>query len=232
MRIYSKRLRSAYGSFDRMKKYSLNQAIGLLKQMPPAKFNESADLAFYLGVDPKQSDQMVRGTVLLPHGTGKSVRVIVFCKGELERVAREEGVEVVGGEDLVKKIEGGWMDFDVVISTPDMMKIVSRLGKILGPKGLMPSPKAGTVTMDLAKTIKEIKAGRVEFKTDKQGNMNVAVGKLSFSEQALCDNSQGVIDAVIHSRPATVKGHFIQGIVLSSTMGPGFRLELADLNVN
>ncbi len=232
MRIYSKRLRSAYGSFDRMKKYSLNQAIGLLKQMPPAKFNESADLAFYLGVDPKQSDQMVRGTVLLPHGTGKSVRVIVFCKGELERVAREEGVEVVGGEDLVKKIEGGWMDFDVVISTPDMMKIVSRLGKILGPKGLMPSPKAGTVTMDLAKTIKEIKAGRVEFKTDKQGNMNVAVGKLSFSEQALCDNSQRVIEAVIHSRPVTVKGHFIQGIVLSSTMGPGFRLELADLNVN
>lgn len=228
----NKRLQKAYQGIDRAKRYRLEEAVQLLKQAPKAKFDESVDLAFYLGVDAKQSDQMVRGVVLLPNGTGKKLKVAVFCKGEAEKTAKTAGADYVGAEELVKKVEGGWIDFDVVISTPELMKEVGRLGRILGPKGLMPNPKIGTVTMDVAKAINEVKAGRVEFKVDKQGNINVSVGKLSFSEKAICENAAQVIESIAHQRPATVKGSFIKGIALSSTMGPGLRLDLSQFNVN
>lgn len=228
----SKRVRQAYQGIDRTKRYRLIEAIQLIKNTPKAKFDESVDLAFYLGIDPKQSDQAVRGVVGLPHGTGKKVRVAVFCKGEAEKNAREAGADFIGAEDLIKKVEGGWLEFDVVVSTPDLMKDVGKLGRILGPKGLMPNPKAGTVTNDVAKAIKEVKAGRVEFKVDKQGNINLAIGKLSFTEQAIHENALQVIEAVVHHRPSTVKGIFIKGIALSSTMGLGLKLDLAELNVN
>ncbi len=228
----SKRVRQAYQGIDRTKRYRLMEAIQLIKKAPKAKFDESVDLAFYLGVDPKKSDQAVRGVVGLPHGTGKKVRVVVFCKGEAEKNAREAGADFVGAEDLIKKVEGGWLDFDVVVSTPDLMKDVGKLGRILGPKGLMPNPKAGTVTTDVAKAVKEVKAGRVEFKVDKQGNINLSVGKLSFTEQAIGENALQVIEAVVHQRPSAVKGIFIKGIALSSTMGPGLKLDLSEFNVN
>lgn len=228
----SKRVQQAYQGIDRTKRYRLIEAIQLIKKAPKVKFDESVDLAFYLGVDPKQSDQAVRGVVGLPHGTGKKVRVAVFCKGETEKNAREAGADFIGAEDLIKKVEGGWLDFDVVVSTPDLMKDVGKLGRILGPKGLMPNPKAGTVTTDVVKAIKEVKAGRVEFKVDKQGNINLAIGKLSFTEQAIGENALQVIEAVVHHRPPTVKGIFIKGIALSSTMGPGLKLDLTELNIN
>ena len=228
----SKRLRQIYQLVARNKQYLIMEGIQSLKKVPKAKFDESIDLSFHLGVDAKQSDQLVRGVVSLPHGSGKKVRALVFCKGETEKMAREAGADFVGAEDLIKKIEGGWLDFDVVISTPELMKEVGKLGKILGPKGLMPNPKAGTVTMDVAKAVKEVKAGRVEFKTDKQGNINLSIGKMSFSEQSLYENAKQVIEALVHQRPPTVKGTFIKGITLSSTVGPGLKLNLSEMELN
>jgi len=214
---------------DVEKKYSVQDAVSLLKKIPHPKFDETVELAFNLGIDPKQSDQMVRGTLMLPNGTGKLVRVLVLCKGETANQAKEAGAEYVGGDDLVAKISSGWMDFDVVISSPDMMRDVGKLGKVLGPRGLMPNPKTGTVTNDLARAVKEAKAGKVEFKLDKQGNINIGVGKISFEEKAICENIDTVINAINKARPQTAKGRFIKNISASTTMGPGLKLDLTKL---
>jgi large subunit ribosomal protein L1 len=214
---------------DIEKVYSIQDAVSILKKIPHPKFDETVELAFNLGVDPKQSDQMVRGTLMLPNGTGRKVRVLVLCKGEAGSAAKEAGAEYVGGDDLVAKISSGWMDFDVVISSPDMMKDVGKLGKVLGPRGLMPNPKTGTVTNDLGRAVKEAKAGKVEFKLDKQGNINIGVGKVSFEEKAICENIDTVVGAINKSRPQTAKGKFIKNISASTTMGPGLKLDLSKL---
>jgi large subunit ribosomal protein L1 len=214
---------------DIEKTYSIQDAISVLKKIPHPKFDETVELAFNLGIDPKQSDQMVRGTLMLPNGTGKSVKVLVLCKGEAGNAAKEAGAEYVGGDDLVAKISSGWMDFDVVISSPDMMKDVGKLGKVLGPRGLMPNPKTGTVTNDLGRAVKEAKAGKVEFKLDKQGNINIGVGKISFEEKAIHENIDTVVGAVNKARPQAAKGRFIKNISVSTTMGPGLKLDLSKL---
>lgn len=212
---------------DAAKHYPLAAAVELLAKFPKAKFNETVDLAFRLGVDPKQSDQMVRGTVPLPHGSGKTVKVLVFAKNESAAdAARAAGAEYVGYDDLVKKCSEGWCDFDVAIATPESMAEVRKLGKVLGPRGLMPNPKTGTVTDDTAKAVKEVKAGRVEFKVDKAGNIHVPVGKVSFTPQQISENTRAVIDAVVKARPHVVKGHFIHSCTLSATMSPPIALEM------
>lgn len=225
----SKRVKTFTDLVDRAKKYSLKEAIGILKKAPRAKFDESVDLSIKLDIDPKQSDQMVRGTVMLPHGTGKSKRVAVFCKGEAQHRAKDAGAEHVGAEDLIEKVSKGFMDFDVAVATPEMMKDLSRLGKVLGPRGLMPNPKAGTVTEDVAKAVKEVKGGKVEFKMDKLSNINIAVGKISFNDTAIYENAFTLIEAVQHARPATLKGNYVKSIAISTTMGPGVRLDASNL---
>src|SRR5580693_4016558 len=202
----SKRFKKALEVVDGKKAYPLKEAVGVLAKFPKAKFNETVDLAFRLGVDPKQSDQMVRGTVPLPHGSGKTVRVLVFAKGNAADAAKTAGAENVGFEDMIAKCQGGWADFDVAIATPEAMIEVRKLGKVLGPRGLMPNPKTGTVTEDTAKAVKEVKAGRVEFKTDKAGNVHVPIGKASFTPAQIADNARVVIEAVAKARPASVKG--------------------------
>ncbi len=208
------------------KVYGLKDAIGLLKNMKMTKFDQSVDLHFSLNVDPKKSEQMVRGTVVLPHGTGKKVRVAVFCRGEHERQAKEANAEIVGGQDLIDKVAGGFLDFDCVIATPEMMKDLSKLGKVLGPRGLMPSPKTGTVTNDIAKAIEDVKKGKVEFRVDKQGGVHLSVGKISFDEGNLYDNAHCVINAISDSKPSTVKGKFVKSLFISSSMNPGLKLEI------
>lgn len=225
----SKRVRSFENLVDKSKKYSLKEAISILKKVPKTKFDESVDLAIKLDIDPKQSDQMVRGTIVLPHGTGKTKKVAVFCKGEAQHKAKEAGADQVGAEDLIEKVSKGFMDFDVAVATPEMMRELSKLGKILGPRGLMPNPKAGTVTEDVAKAVKEVKGGKIEFKMDKISNINIAVGKISFDENAIYDNAFILIEAVQHARPATLKGNYIRSIAISTTMGPGVRLDLSNL---
>lgn len=225
----SKRVKSFENLVDKSKKYSLKEAISILKKAPKTKFDESVDLAIKLDIDPKQSDQMVRGTIVLPHGTGKTKRVAVFCKGEAQHRAKEAGADQVGAEDLIEKVSKGFMDFDVAVATPEMMRELSKLGKILGPRGLMPNPKAGTVTEDVAKAVKEVKGGKIEFKMDKISNINIAVGKISFDENAIYDNAFILIEAVQHARPATLKGNYIRSIAISTTMGPGVRLDLSNL---
>jgi large subunit ribosomal protein L1 len=214
---------------DVEKNYTIEEAVSILKKIPHPKFDETVEIAFNLGTDPKQSDQMVRGTLMLPNGTGRKVRVLVLCKGEAGSAAKEAGAEYVGGDDLIAKITSGWMDFDIVISSPDMMRDVGKLGKVLGPRGLMPNPKTGTVTNDLGRAVKEAKAGKIEFKLDKQGNINVGAGKISFEEKAICENVHSVISAVSKSRPHTLKGKFVKNISISTTMGPGLRLDLVKL---
>src|SRR5450755_1434213 len=221
----SKRFKKALEVVDAKKTYPLKDAVGVLAKFPKAKFNETIDLAFRLGVDPKQSDQMVRGTVPLPHGSGKTVRVLVFAKGNAAEAARAAGAENVGFEDMIAKCVGGWTDFDVAIATPDAMIEVRKLGKVLGPRGLMPNPKTGTVTEDTAKAVGEVKAGRVEFKLDKNGNVAVPVGKFSFAENQLIENGTAVIEAVVRARPATAKGRFVEGMTLSATMSPGLHVD-------
>lgn len=206
--------------------YSLKDAVDLFKKMPALKFNQSVDLNFHLNVDPKKSDQLVRGTVSLPHGTGKKVRVAVFCRGEQEKEAKAEGADYVGANELIDKVAAGFMDFDVAIAAPDIMKDLSRLGKVLGPRGLMPSPKVGTVTNNIANAIKDIKKGKIEFKVDKQSGINVAVGKIDFTPEQIIENAQKVIEAVRNAKPQTVKGDFIKSIHISTSMGPGLRLEV------
>ena len=225
----SKRFKKALEQVNAAKAYPLKEAVGVLAKFPKAKFNETVDLAFRLGVDPKQSDQMVRGTVPLPHGSGKTVRVLVFAKsGNAADAARAAGAENVGFEDMIAKCVAGWTDFDVAIATPEAMVEVRKLGKVLGPRGLMPNPKTGTVTEDTAKAVKEVKAGRVEFKIDKAGNVHVVVGKASFKPEQLEENARAVIEAVAKARPHSVKGTYIHTCTLSATMSPPVSVDVKE----
>lgn len=220
-----KRYKEAMSRIDRMKAYLLDDGLQLLHQLPAAKFDETVECAVRLGVDPRHADQMVRSTVVLPHGTGKKIRVLVFAKGEHEIAAREAGADYVGAEDLVEKIQGDWLEFDVAIATPDMMKIVGRLGRILGSRGLMPNPKSGTVTFDIANAIRDSKAGKIEFRVDKAGNLHAPVGKFSFSDMQLKENIIAFMDAVVRAKPTTAKGTYIKTVTISSTMSPGIRID-------
>ena len=219
-----KQSKAAQGKLER-RSYGLQEAVELVKQIAFAKFNESVDLALRLGVDPKRSDQMVRGTTVLPHGTGKSVRILVFAKGEKEQEARAAGADYVGSDEFIEKVKGGWMEFDQAIATPDLMGSVGKLGKVLGPRGLMPNPKTGTVTFDVAKAIGEIRKGRVEYRVEKAGIVHVAVGQVSFEAQQLYENAQVVLESVMKAKPASSKGRYLKSATLSSTIGPGIRLD-------
>ncbi len=222
----SKRYKKASELVDPRKSYSLSEAVGILLKFPRAKFNETVELAFRLGVDPKQSDQMVRGTVALPHGTGKVVRVLVFAKpGAAAEAARAAGAEHVGYDELIKKCSEGWADFDIAVATPEAMGEVRKLGKVLGPRGLMPNPKTGTVTDDTAKAVKEFKAGRVEFKIDKAANLSVPIGKISFTAEQIIENARAVVDAVLKAKPAGARGIYLQTSVVTSTMNPAVNLD-------
>jgi len=220
-----KKYTEAKNKVDRTKQYSLEDGVKLLLDTSYVKFDETVDIAVRLGVDPKKADQMVRGTVVLPHGTGKKVRILVFAKGQKEKEAQDGGADFVGGEDLVEKISKGWLDFDKAIATPDMMGLVSKLGKILGPRGLMPNPKVGTVTFDLEKAIREIKAGKVEFKVEKAGVVHIPAGKVSFGLERLLDNVKAVLEVIVRAKPPTSKGIYLRNIALSTTMGPGIKID-------
>jgi len=212
---------------DRERKYSVDEACALVKQTKFAKFDETVDLAIRLGVNPKHADQMVRGALVLPHGTGKTVRVLVFAKGEKEREAREAGADFAGSDDLVAKVSEGFLDFDRVIATPDMMGAVGKLGRVLGPRGLMPNPKVGTVTFDLAAAVKDAKGGKIEYRVEKAGIVHARIGKVSFTEQALTDNANALITALVRQKPSTAKGAYLRSITVSSTMGPGIKIDPA-----
>ena len=224
MKRISKRYKGSAKQVDQNKFYQLKEAIAILKKLPKLKFDGSVDLHFNLSVDTKKSDQMIRGTVVLPHGTGKKVRVAVFCKGEHERQAQEAKADFVGANELMDKVASGFLDFDCAIATPEMMKELSKLGKVLGPRGLMPSPKTGTVTNDIAKAIEDVRKGKVEFRVDKQGGMHLSVGKISFDENQINDNASKVIEAVNESRPASVKGKFVKSLSITTSMNPGLRI--------
>ncbi|MBO2522227.1 MAG: 50S ribosomal protein L1 [Firmicutes bacterium] len=210
---------------DRDRQYDPKTALALVKEIAPARFDESVDVAIQLGVDPRHADQQVRGTVVLPHGTGKQVRVAVFAKGEKAKEAEAAGAEIVGAEDLAQRIEAGDIDFDVAVATPDMMGLVGRLGRILGPRGLMPNPKSGTVTMDVAEAVRQIKAGKVEFRMNKEAGIHVAIGKVSFDVEKLYDNFKALMDAILRAKPAAAKGQYLRSVTVSSTMGPGIKLD-------
>jgi len=222
-------MRAAAKPVDRLRAYSLREAVELLKAAPPVKFDQSVDLAVNLGVDPKHADQMVRGGLVLPHGTGKSVRIIVFAKGEKEKEASAAGADHVGGDDLAKRIQEGWLDFDRVIATPDMMGVVGRLGRVLGPRGLMPNPKLGTVTADVGRAVAEQKSGKVEYRVEKAGIVHVSIGKRSFSVDQLVDNASTLIEALARAKPASAKGTYMKRITISSTMGAGVRIDPASV---
>ena len=224
-----KRMRAARAGINSETRYPLADAIRLAVQGATAKFDETVELAVRLGVDPRQADQNLRGTVVLPHGTGKTVRVLVFAKGEKEREATEAGADFVGGEDLVKKITEGWLDFDKAVATPDMMGLVGRIGKVLGPRGLMPNPKVGTVTFEVGKAVSELKAGKVEFRVEKAGIVHVPVGKASFGEQKLTENAQALLTSLIRAKPAAAKGNYLISVAVASTMGPGVKVDPAGL---
>lgn len=226
MKDRSKRYKESEKQVDKANVYLLKDAITTLKKMSNPKFEASVDLHFSLNVDTKKSDQMVRGTVILPHGSGKKVRIAVFCKGENERLAKEANADYVGGNDLIDKVAAGFLDFDYAVATPEMMKDLSKLGKVLGPRGLMPSPKTGTVTNDVVKAIEELRKGKVEFRVDKQGGIHLSVGKISFEEDKLYDNATRVIEAITEAKPASVKGKFVNSACLSVTMNPGLKLAI------
>ncbi len=223
----SKRYRAASEAIEPGRLYSLEEAFALIKAQPKARFDQTVDMAINLGVDPKHADQMVRGALVLPHGTGKSVRILVFAKGDKEKEAQKAGADYVGGEDLAKKIQEGWLDFERVIATPDMMGVVGRLGRILGPRGLMPNPKLGTVTMDVARAVQEHKAGKVEYRVDKAGIVHAAVGKQSFSAEQLEANAASLLDAVVKAKPAASKGIYLKRVSVSTTIGPGIQIDPA-----
>jgi large subunit ribosomal protein L1 len=223
-----KKLKAVAALVDRAKSYGIEEAVGLAKKTARTKFDETVDLAVRLGVDPKQADQMVRGTVVLPHGTGKKVKILVFAKGDKEKEAKDAGADYVGSEDLAEKIQKeGWIDFDTVVATPDVMGLVGKLGKVLGPRGLMPNPKTGTVTFDVAKAIKEIRAGKVEYRVEKAGIVHVAVGKSSFDENKLADNARAVLESILKAKPASSKGKYLRSVSISTTMGPGIKMDKA-----
>ncbi|HEX5646989.1 MAG TPA: 50S ribosomal protein L1 [Nitrospira sp.] len=219
-----KKMKAALGKVE-PRVYGLREAVEAVKQAAYAKFDESVDLALRLGIDPKRSDQMVRGTTSLPHGTGKKVRVLVFAKGDKEQEARQAGADFVGADDLMEKIKGGWLDFDCAIATPDLMASVGKLGKQLGPRGLMPNPKTGTVTFEVGKAVAEIRKGRVEFKVEKAGIVQVPVGKVSFDAAKLFDNASAIIESVVKAKPVSCKGRYLKSVTISSTMGPGVKLD-------
>jgi large subunit ribosomal protein L1 len=221
----SKRYAAAVAAIDATRQYSIDEALEVLKAIPSARFDETVDLAIRLGVDPKHADQMVRGAVVMPHGIGKTVRVAVFARGEKEREAREAGADVVGADDLVERIRGGWMEFDTTIATPDLMGQVGRLGKVLGPRGLMPNPKLGTVTFDVGRAVREAKAGKVEFRVDKAGNVHVPLGKKSFPLEQLRANALALLDAIVRAKPAASKGQYLRSLTLSATMSPGIPVD-------
>ncbi len=223
----SKRYAKAQSSIEAERLYGVPEAMELLKSFPAPKFDESVDLAVNLGVDPKHADQMVRGAIVLPHGTGRSVRIIVFAKGDKENEAREAGADEVGGEDLAKKILDGWLEFDRVIATPDMMGVVGKLGKVLGPRGLMPNPKLGTVTPDVVRAVEEQKSGKVEYRVDKNGIVHCAVGRRSFEVDQLVGNTAALMDAILKAKPASSKGTYVKKIAVSTTMGPGIKVDPA-----
>jgi large subunit ribosomal protein L1 len=225
MAVMTKRLKAAQTVYEPARKYSVEEAVDTLSRLPAAKFDETVDLSIRLGVDPKHADQMVRGAVVLPNGIGKTVRVAVFAKGEKEREAQEAGADHVGAEDLVERVQGGFMEFDSAIATPDLMGQVGRLGKILGPRGLMPNPKLGTVTFDVGRAVREAKAGKVEFRVDKAGNVHVPVGKRSFPTERLVENALALLEAIIRAKPPAAKGQYIRSVTLSSTMGPGITID-------
>ena len=221
----SKRYRSMMDKIDRGKYYGVEEGVKLLKEFPSTKFDETVDVAIRLGVDPKKADQMVRGTVALPHGTGKDVKVLVLCKAPKDKEAKEAGADYVGFEEYVKKIEEGWSDVEAIVATPDVMKEVGKLGRYLGRKGLMPNPKAGTVTFEVADAVKQLKTGRIEFRVDKFGNVHAIVGRLSFSAEKLVENIKSLVDQVVRLKPSSAKGQYVKNITISSTMGPGIKLD-------
>ena len=225
----SKRIREMASQVDTTKLYALNEAIAILQQCPSVKFDQTVDISIKMGVDPKKSDQQVRGTVSLPNGTGKSQSILVFTSGDKVQAALDAGAEYAGSEELFEKVKGGWTGFDVVVATPDMMREVGKLGKVLGPRGLMPTPKAGTVTTDVATAVREIKKGKIEFKLDKHGVCNNGIGKLSFSKEALVENMRALLIALIRAKPASAKGQYIMSIAVSSTMGPGLKIDRSEI---
>ena len=212
------------------KPYTLEEALPLVKELKFAKFDETVDMSLRLGVDPKHADQMVRGTVVLPHGLGKSKRVLAIAGGEKQKEAQDAGADIVGGEEMVEKIQGGFMDFDAVVATPDMMRAVGRLGKVLGPRGLMPNPKTGTVTTEIAKAVREIKAGKVEFRVDKSGIIHAPLGKMSFKPEALVANAHALVESIVKAKPAAAKGKYLKSVTVSSTMGPGVRIDTTQID--
>ncbi|MEE9441254.1 MAG: 50S ribosomal protein L1 [candidate division Zixibacteria bacterium] len=221
----SKNQRAVLERFDKLKQYSVEESIGFIKDNSFAKFDESIDINLKLGVDPRHADQIVRGTVSLPHGTGKSIKVIAFAQGEKAKEAEEAGADYIGGDEEAQKIQEGWIDFDVVVATPDMMGKIGRLGKILGPRGLMPNPKSGTVTMDVGKAVKELKAGKIEFRVDRQGGLSSSIGKVSFDKEKLIKNAMEFMSAIVRAKPPAAKGTYIKSASISSTMGVGLRLD-------
>ena len=224
-----KSYRKVFEKVDRNQRYQLEDSLKLVKETARAKFDETVDMAIRLGVDPRQADQNIRGTVALPHGMGKTVRILAFAKGEKEREAQEAGADFVGSDELIKKIQEGWLDFDKAVATPDMMAAVGRIGKILGPRGLMPNPKTGTVSLDIGKAVREIKAGKLEFRVDKAGIVHVPVGRASFSAEQLIDNARMVLLTVLRAKPASAKGNYVKGVTVATTMGPGIKIDLAQI---
>ncbi len=224
-----KSYRKVLDKVDRNQRYQLEDGLKLVKETARAKFDETVDIAIRLGVDPRQADQNIRGTVALPHGMGKTVRVLAFAKGEKEREAQEAGADFIGSDELIKKISEGWLDFDKAVATPDMMAAVGRIGKILGPRGLMPNPKTGTVSLDIGKAVREIKAGKLEFRVDKAGIVHVPVGRASFSAQHLIDNARMVLLTILRAKPASAKGNYVKGVTIATTMGPGIKVDLAQI---
>ncbi len=224
-----KTYRAALEKIDRNQRYLLEDSLSLVKQTARAKFDETVELVIRLGVDPRQADQNIRGTVSLPHGMGKTVRVLAFAKGDKEKEAQEAGADFVGSDELIKKISEGWFDFDKAVATPDMMAAVGRIGKVLGPRGLMPNPKTGTVSMDIGKAVKEIKAGKLEFRVDKAGIVHVPVGKASFGAEQLIDNAKAVLMSILRAKPASAKGNYVKGVTVATTMGPGIKIDLAQV---
>ena len=221
-----KKYKKVAETFDRNKAYGLAEAIEILKKSE-VKFDQTVEVHFNLGVDPKHSDQVVRGTVVLPHGTGRTVRVLVFCKDNNIEIAKNAGADYAGGADLVQKIQEGWLDFDSVVATPDMMPVISKVARVLGPRGMMPSPKAGTVTVNVAQTVKELKAGKIQYRVDKGANVHAPVGKLSFTVDQLVENTKSVIDSVVKNKPQSSKGTYIKSLTLTATMAPGIKLDMA-----